>query len=250
MLQLMQNSLPQSTRFLELDVLRGIGIALVVIYHFFFDLNYLNIFPNAMYEGGWLIFQRFIATLMLFLVGVSIAISRERTADDQKFFRKSFKRAMLLFAIAMLVTAATWIYPHGGFILFGVLHFIALAILLSCFFVRLDKALLVFGGTAIAAGLFISFNAITVQTPLLFWLGLPPATFRSLDYFPLLPWFGIVLLGIFFGKKLYKKGEWQFKPFLAPNAATKMLSLMGRNSLLIYLAHQPIIIGALWLFTS
>ena len=101
---------------------------------------------------------------------------------------------------------------------------------------------LVLGGIFILFGFYIK-NFI-VSYPWLVFLGLRFENFFTLDYFPLLPWFGVVLLGIYFGKLLYPKGKRRFNI----NLENKYLSFLGRHSLIIYLLHQPILILVINLF--
>ena len=101
---------------------------------------------------------------------------------------------------------------------------------------------MVLGGILIGLGFYIK-NFI-VSYPWLMWLGLKFNNFNTLDYFPLLPWFGVILLGIYFGKLLYPKGKRRFNI----NLENKYLSFLGRHSLIIYLLHQPILILVINLF--
>jgi uncharacterized membrane protein len=82
--------------------------------------------------------------------------------------------------------------------------------------------------------------------PWLLPLGLMPQHFRTADYFPLLPWFGIFLIGICAGNTFYRDGERRFSLRLTATRITRPLAFIGRNSLLIYLVHQPVIIGILF----
>ncbi|MBU0590909.1 DUF1624 domain-containing protein [Candidatus Micrarchaeota archaeon] len=194
----------EKKRFWEIDFLRGLGIFLVVIFHFFFDLNFFHILPNSMYSGWWLILQRFAASLLILLVGISVILSYEKTKKERKnYFIKNLKRSGFLFAVALVITLATWIYPHNGFIIFGIIHFIAFSVFLSYFFLRFFYLNLVLGIAAIFAGLQI--NKIVAPDNLLMWVGLYSRDLHTLDYFPLLPWFGIVLIGMFMGKYFYSK---------------------------------------------
>jgi uncharacterized membrane protein len=67
------------------------------------------------------------------------------------------------------------------------------------------------------------------------------------DYYPILPWFGIALLGVFVGHTLYPGGTPRFTlPDLSQRAPIRGLTFLGRHSLLIYLVHQPILLGFLF----
>lgn len=66
----------------------------------------------------------------------------------------------------------------------------------------------------------------------------------TVDYFPLFPWFGVVLFGVGLGAILYKDGKRQFKfPDLSRYLPVRVVSAIGRRSLLVYLVHQPILVG-------
>ncbi len=233
-------------RVWEVDAVRGLAVVLMVGYHFFFDLNYFGFASVNLYQGAFLLWQRVTAALFLGLVGVSLVLFRQRHPRFGDFG----KRAVKIGAAALLVTLATTIYPGwgNGAIVFGVLHFIALASLLAYFFLDCYWLNLALGVGLLAASLIVTLPVL--QTPLLLWLGFPPAGFYTLDYYPLFPWFGLVLVGIFVGKTLYEKKEDKNgfanrfnvrKPF-----NTSGLEFVGRNALSIYLLHQPVLIALLF----
>ncbi|MFH2023196.1 MAG: heparan-alpha-glucosaminide N-acetyltransferase domain-containing protein, partial [Candidatus Micrarchaeota archaeon] len=103
---------------------------------------------------------------------------------------------------------------------------------------------LVLGIAAIFAGLQI--NKIVAPDNLLMWVGLYSRDLHTLDYFPLLPWFGIVLIGMFVGKYFYsKKNTARMDGLVSPAPKfwlVRFFIYLGRKSLLIYLMHQPILI--------
>ncbi len=78
------------------------------------------------------------------------------------------------------------------------------------------------------------------------WLGLAPERLTSVDYYPLIPWFGVVLMGVFLGNLLYPGHA---RRFLFPNWSAvlpiRWLAFLGQHSLMIYLVHQPIIMAML-----
>ena len=76
------------------------------------------------------------------------------------------------------------------------------------------------------------------------WLGLASEQVPSNDYNPLLPWLAMVLLGIAVARMIPCKNWPQWQP---RDPVTRALALAGRHSLLFYLAHQPVLLAALWL---
>lgn len=233
-------------RYWEVDAGRGIALALMIVFHFIFDLNFLGILKIEPYEGLPLLLQRATISLFLLLVGVSLHISRERMNDKRTaaVAEKFAKRSLFLFAVAALITTATYAFLGGkGFVVFGIIHFIALCVLLTPIFLEFKVLNAVAGAGMLASSLF--FQLPQAGTPLLLWLGFTPPGFSSVDYVPLYPWLGLVLLGVFAGKTLYPKGRRAFKIRARQPEGTGLLSWMGRNSLSIYLAHQPMLFGAL-----
>jgi len=70
------------------------------------------------------------------------------------------------------------------------------------------------------------------------YMGFPPASFYSVDYFSLLPWFFLFLTGYFLYGLCHKSGWLNRKIF---KTGIPGIEVLGRNSLLIYLLHQPIL---------
>ncbi len=230
----------------ELDALRGLAISLMLVFHLAFDLNYLSIMPLSVYQMPWLLLQRLTITLFLLLVGASLWLKSEKLAAENKNVNVELaKRALFLFAIAALISLATWLYTPQEFIVFGIIHFIALSTILAIPFLRFYKLNLLIGTALIASSFFISLPQL--NTPLFLWLGFTFPGFQSLDYVSLFPWFGLVLLGIFAAKLLYHEMKINFqKP---QDKISDIFTLMSRNSLSIYLLHQPILLGILKLYT-
>lgn len=228
-------------RFFELDALRGLAIVMMVAFHFLFDLNFLGIMKIAMYEGFLLLFQRTTASLFLLVVGIILSVSY---ANGKTGFHHYLKRGASLFAVAILITAVTWIYPHDGFIVFGIIHLISFSVIIGYFFLKKYYLNMVAGIAAIIVGLLLA--GTSANTNLLLWLGIPPQNFYTFDYYPVFPWFGIVLIGIFLGKFLYAEKKIQVKEM--KNSILNLLCHLGQRSLVIYLIHQPILLAILMLY--
>lgn len=239
-------------RFWEIDVLRGLAIVMMVLYHFLFDLNYFGVFSLNI-SSGWLWFlARLTATIFLFLVGVSLYLSRSRVElmdenkDEKSLFSKYLKRGLKIFVLGLLITLATWFFIPQDFIIFGVLHFIGIAIILEYPFLNKKYVNLFLGIIFITVGLYLA--QFTVTYPWLLWLGLRPEGFITVDYFPLLPWLGVVSLGLFTGRIFYNGYKRSFYlPDISENFLVRFSTFLGRHSLMIYLLHQPILIMVLYI---
>ncbi|UCG95800.1 MAG: DUF1624 domain-containing protein [archaeon] len=235
-------------RFWEIDLLRGIAIVMMVFFHIFFDLKFFRLFyfESTLF---WWVFPRVIASIFILLVGVSLSISYSRVSKKprKEIAKKYVLRGLKIFSWGLIITTVTWFLVGHGFIFFGILHFIGLSIILSYPFLRYPRFNLYFALMAMLAGVYLA--GFLFPFPHLMWLGFVQEGAYSLDYFPLLPWFGLVLLGIFYGNILYPQGKRDFRIRELNNRPEKFLSFLGKNSLLIYLLHQPLILGIIFLFS-
>ena len=126
-----------------------------------------------------------------------------------------------------------------------ILHLIGISIIVAYPHLKHRYGNLVLGGVFIALGMLL--KIVTVNLPRLLWLGLTLNNFHSIDYFPLLPWFGVVLIGVFLGNSLYANYTRSFKlRNLSDLTPMRVLTFLGRHSLFIYLIHQPLLITALY----
>ena len=236
-------------RFWEIDLLRGIAIIMMIIFHFLYDLNFFGIYKISLYTGYWLIYAYIGGVIFFSLVGISLSLSYNRIKNrltKKQVITKYIQRGLKIFGLSMVITLGTWIYLINGFIVFGALHCIAVSILLSYPFLKLRYPNLILGIILILCGIIL--KNFSFDFYWLLWLGFSPSTFYTVDYYPILPWFGVVLLGIFVGNVLYPEYKRKFRlKNLSYLRITKILSFLGRHSLVIYLIHQPIMIGIIHL---
>ncbi|BBL68522.1 heparan-alpha-glucosaminide N-acetyltransferase [Methanoculleus chikugoensis] len=230
-------------RYWEIDLARGGAVVTMIVFHSAFDLNFFGVLPLNV-SGGFLRMLAYLtASTFIFLVGVSFTISYARASrrlDGRGLTLKYVRRGLTIFSYGLAITAVTRLFLPNVYIVFGILHFIGIAILLAPFFVRLDPERLII--TSIAF-LIAGYAASLVSGPWpLLWLGIRPESFASLDYVPLLPWFGLVLVGMACGHLFYPDGVRGFTLRMAEPAAARPLSILGRHSLLIYFLHQPVIL--------
>lgn len=236
-------------RFWEIDFFRGLAVILMVIFNYAFTLRYFSIYS---FGGGWAfwwLFPRLVASVFIFLAGASLAISHNRAKKSGKNIRIKFLlRGLKIFGYGLIITAVTRILFPKEFIIFGILHFIGLSIILSMPFLNISRnKIIAFALFFIAAGIYL--QSLVFDFPWLLWLGLMPYNFQTFDYFPLMPWFGVMLLGILAGNLLYPKGNRSFR-FHGNATIASPLCFLGRHSLAIYLLHQVVLVGLLYAFAG
>lgn len=245
LLQKLKNFLPwprgwgsASQRFWEVDALRGVAIVMMTIYHAAWDLSQLAYWSFGFWELPWRYFQVATATLFICLAGVSLTLHRQPA--PQKNFFHGFK----IFAWGMVVTLGTYFFAPDSYVRFGVLHLIGFSIMLSYPFLRFRWFNLGLGIAILTIHHALRFWGINLVNPLLFdWLGLSTFAYPSFDFFPVFPWFGVVLIGIFLGNVFYSNGARRYAlPEISAFPLIRFLQILGVNSLLVYMIHQPIIL--------
>lgn len=228
-------------RYWEIDCLRGLAVGLMLVSNFLFDLFFFAGRRQCESAGlDW--FARLVAGLFILVAGLSLTISRARGADFPHFLGRGLK----LIGLGLLISLATWLVAGDQMVVFGVLHLIGLGTILAWPLLDHPWPSL---GAGIAILLLTPFARRTLLVhPWFLWLGLRTPNFASVDYTPLIPWLGPLLLGIFLGQRLYPAGQRRW-PLLgdAPPGRLRLLAASGRHSLLIYLSHQPLFLSALFL---
>jgi uncharacterized membrane protein len=232
------------------DAARGVAIIMMVVYHLTYDLDFFGGYPIASTSGFWARFADATAGAFLFLAGVSLAISYARasaTRPGHSLFGKYLLRGAKIFAYGMVLTAVFLAFGMGV-VAFGILHLIGVSIVLAYPLLRYRFANLFLGLLVIAVGVYMRIEDLSSESPWLLPFGVVPENLLMPDYRPLLPWFGVVLFGVFAGNVVYGGGK---RPGIfaekAPGLASPLLPL-GRNSLVIYLVHQPILVALLAAF--
>lgn len=245
---------PTSKRFFEIDMLRGVAIILMIFGHMLWDLDYFGIMPinNAVYS----ILQKTVPPLFFLLVGVSLIVAQKKLEssiykNEHKYYLGVMSRGLKIFGLGMILTIGSLLVMPSTPVFFGVLHCIGISVILSAVFLKFRRYNLLIALILIFLGTIISQQCIENATCLHLLIGLHPADIWShtVDYFPLLPWFGICLLGIVIGDWLYSGEERRFRmPDLSKYAPVRMVQWFGKHSLYIYLVHQPVIAGVMFAF--
>ena len=233
--------LPVSKRIWEIDFLRGLSIILVVGYHLLYDLGeYVGIerflgFSTDLSTVAWLVAQHFFAGLFIVLSGTSSTLSRS-----------NLRRGLRLLAVSLAVTAVTYIFDPSSAIWFGILQLLAVSILIygAAFEKAKPVTCAAWGVFVLGLGvaLYLLKKSITIPFDWLLPFGIHSPGYSSFDYFPLIPWFGIFLIGAALGKSVYAPRR-SLLPWHLPQT---FVNAAGRHSLLIYIAHQPVILAILY----
>ena len=210
----------------------------MALFHFAFDLAHFGFTrQNFHVDPFWTVQRSVIVTLFLLCAGVGQAIAHEQRSSWPRFWRRWAQVA----ACAVLVTAATLVMFPQSYISFGVLHGLALMLLVA----RLSAG---WGAWLWLAGLVALVLPLLVADPffdsrLTNWVGLVTRKPVTEDFVPLLPWLGVLWWGMAIGGWLLAYRRAWLAGALPRGFAS--LALLGRWSLSFYMLHQPVLIGLL-----
>jgi len=234
-------SASRAPRLALVDALRGFAVAQMIVYHFIYDLDYFAWVDLAMNrDHPWVGWRTAIVSQFLLLVGVSLVLRTSFKPSPADFWRRWAQVA----AAAALVSAGSWLVFGPRFIYFGILHFVAAALLIARPAVGLGAWNLALGAAVIAAG--VAFAHPAFDTPPATIVGFMTHKPPTEDYVPLFPWLGVVFVGIGLGT-LWQRAHWTMPAWLQRwnNHPPRLLVLLGTWALTVYLIHQPLMLGAL-----
>lgn len=242
----MEESRNGKMRLHAIDMARGFALLAMAIYHFSWDLEFFGYAPAGMTRDlGWIVFARSIAGTFLFLSGVSLVLAHGKGLKPKPFAR----RFAMIAGSALLITAATYVTMPDVFIFFGILHAIALFSVIGLVFLRAPwwLCLAVAGATVAMPDLY---RSAFFENPVLWWIGLAPVFPPSNDYVPLFPWFGPFLAGIGFARLRHPAQIRMLASIGEGGPVRRLAALGGQHGLIFYLAHQPILISGIWLYSQ
>ena len=237
----------------RIDLLRAAAMLWMTAYHVCFDLNFFGLIREDFYRDPFWIWQRSaIVGLFLFTAGLSQAVALHQGQPWARFWRRWLQVA----GAALLVTAGSVLVFPKSFIYFGVLHGIAVMLILA-------RATAGWGawrgplGAAVIALPFAAPAAMAAWPALevfnhtwLNWLGFINRKPVTEDYVPLLPWMGVVWWGMAAGQwALRHRPSWLGVDDAAATGVRRALVILGQWSLSYYLLHQPVLLGLIWLAT-
>ncbi|NLV27758.1 MAG: DUF1624 domain-containing protein [Methanomicrobiales archaeon] len=235
-------------RYPELDGCRGLAVFMMMVFHFFVDLSFLELPGPDPFSGLLRVFGILTATLFIGIAGVSAHIKGEKTPGWRARISVFLTRGGKLLLIGCGITLVTWWFLKGeGFVVFGILHLIGVGLVLTPVVHRFTSFNLVLAGILLLLPIIadIPFGPVWMA-----WAGIHPEDFSSIDYTPVIPWLAPFFLGLFLGKKLYPGGK-PVRRFWQPKGWWNFPVLYaGRHSLVLYLVHQPVLIVILSLFSG
>ncbi|MGM9557848.1 MAG: heparan-alpha-glucosaminide N-acetyltransferase [Oscillospiraceae bacterium] len=227
-------------RIWELDALRGLCILCVIVVHFLFDLVYFAGL-DVSFPPVYVFIQQYGGVIFVVLSGCCATLGS-----------RSFRRGAIVFGCGMLISAVTagmyflGMAARDVIVWFGVLHLLGVCMMLYPVYKKLPtEALACIGVVLVVAGYLLA--GTTVEAKFLFPLGLCYPGFASSDYFPLLPHLGWYMLGTVFGRTVYADKKTRLPGKAKSWAVTRFFCFCGRQSLWIYLIHQPVVFGLLQL---
>jgi uncharacterized membrane protein len=231
----------------RIDLLRAFAMLWMTVYHFCFDLSHHGLISANFYDDPFWTWQRtVILSLFLFTAGLSQSVALDQGQSWARFWR----RWRLVALAALLVTAGSWWMFPRGFIYFGVLHGIAVMLIIVRLTAGWGNWLWPLGALAVAAkflapGVVEAAPALGVfNAPWLNWLGFISRLPVTEDYVPLLPWLGVMWWGMAAGRwALAKRPAWLGAGDAPATGVRRGLVVMGRWSLSYYLLHQPVMLG-------
>ena len=225
----------KTNRIWEIDFLRGLCIPGMILIHLIYDVVNLYGFIHWPYPAWYSLFKNNYGALFLLISGVSVTLGR-----------RSVRRGLTVFGCGMIVSAVTLgmyligMADSGILIYFGVLHCLGVCMMLWPLFRRLHPRQLLAAGIALVlAGWWL--RGQVWDFPFLMPLGFTFPGFSSSDYFPLMPNLGYFLLGAAFGRTFYTEKKTLLPGTDPGHPLIRCFCAMGRNSLMIYLLHQPIL---------
>lgn len=224
-----------NVRYLWLDGVRAVAVVLMIIFHFFYDLSYFGWYKaDVSGVSAWLPLRYFIISLFTLSLGLSLSLVHAKKYQWKKYglwFAKVFLAAILVSVGTSFIFPNNWVY-------FGILHFMCVVSVLVLLLVRFKWLSFFVGVSIIAVYIFadLTYGWPINHVQFLFHENI------SEDFVPLFPWAGVALIGSALTPLLVKS------TFLNKLGAAlpKAFLFLGRNTLIIYLIHQPIIFGLLF----
>lgn len=248
-----QHEVKKAERYHFIDALRGLAISGVVLYHLLYDIYHVyGRNPQWAEQLYCRIWQQGTCFLFIAMAGFVWRLGG----------KSSLRRGLELNVLGLVITLVTLLVIPSESIWFGILNFMGCATWLAGLCHPVAQRLPSVWGMLVGLVVFLTCRELgnglwgltglcTVAVPDSWYctnwlapLGLPPADFRSSDYFPLLPWLGAYIFG-YYAYAFLQERDWLGGIL---HWRVPLFSRLGLRSLEIYLLHQPICFGLVTLF--
>ncbi len=237
-------------RHFFLDAARGIAVLWMTAFHFCFDLNHFGFIHQDFHRSPvWTVQRTCILSLFLLCAGFGQALAVHAGLSWARFWRRWLQIA----GCALAVSAGSALMFPNSWIYFGVLHGMAVMLLLCRATASWGKWLWPAGLAVVALSYYaphvhgaLQLSEVWNDKPLN-WLGLISHKPITEDYVPLLPWLGVMWWGMALGQLAIARGWVAQLGAGKPPPALQPVAWVGRWSLCWYMLHQPIMIGLLTL---
>lgn len=237
----------KSGRIAIIDELRGLALLNMIVYHLLYDLTSIyNDGPPWMMSRSTDIWQEYICISFILIAGICIP-----------YTKSPLRHAVIVLGCAIGISLVTYAFMPEQFISFGILHMLGVSMLVYVIFkVPLSRVNNIIGFIISIFLALLTWNVVNgyigiwkftwtipeFSSKYLFPLGLVDGSFSSADYFPLLPYFFIFTAGVFLSDWIKRWPAWTKKTHVRP------LEYIGQHTLVLYLAHQPVILSCLYLY--
>lgn len=225
-------------RLSSVDMLRGIALVGMVIFHVYYILSFLEVTDVTTDEGLLLVLARSVQFLFLGIVGVSMVLSYQ--AKVEGFVKRQVKRALLVLLMAGIVSVVTYFAIGDLYVKFGILHFIGVSILLLAPMIQRKWFLAIVAVGSIFFGEI--FEKMWSEWFALYLFGFRVEEGGAIDYFPIFPWISVVAIGAliaWYGRRGFE---------VISGLRIGWLEWIGRHTLLIYMLHVPVILFVFFIF--
>jgi uncharacterized membrane protein len=251
-----------SKRFLEIDIIKGIAVTFMVIFHFFFLSRYMDVYPYIINQGMLYYFAKIAHYIFIFIVGVNLSIINQKYIKSKEVRKvKQFKRGIFLLGGGMIISVLSYIAFGDLYVKFGILHFLGVSIIISQFIIDSNILVGTIGISVILLYFLLQsfpnnfFNTCWKFPMLCFISGIKNIKYSSLDHFSIIPYFSLICLGILLGDSIYSKGIKRKDKLvdevidkIDKNILVKTIATLGKYSLQIYFIHILIIYFILFVY--
>lgn len=243
-------------RYAAVDMLRGLAMVWMTVFHFCFDLQHFGYLNANFYDDPfWTLQRAAIVSLFVFCAGLGQAIAVEQGQSWPRFW----KRWRQIAGCALLVSVGSWLMFPDSYIYFGILHGMAVMLVVARLLAGRGTFLWLLAAAALAMPWLATHvhaawpGAEWLNGRAFNWLGLVSHKPITEDYAPVFPWLGVMCFGLATGHWLMRQHAAALASFsttLSQGAIAKpmrLLARMGRWSLGYYMLHQPVLMGVLGL---